>query len=276
MPYKCFDLLELPRLLKRPFRLRHMAWMPDHLHYNSNRTITLPHFCWTLRREPRVTRALVNGILQEHDGPLPYLSIIPVGTRLHTLNACRRDELMFTLIPEDYELVMNMVNPVEGVFRMNVHIEQLIKEIFEDMEYIYVPGAADRMDGLFLRLLEETTLAVIRMKTESAEDPVIYEVISFLNAHFMDRITLEDVCRKYSLSRRTLYRRWSECFDHTPAEFLLRKRLDYADQLLLTSDLSIQTVAERSGFRNPIYFTQCYRRAFGLSPTRRRKEENKE
>ena len=151
----------------------------------------------------------------------------------------------------------------------------LIKEIFENMEYIYVPGAADRMDGLFLRLLEETTLAVIRMKTESAEDPVIYEVISYLNAHFMDGITLEDVCRKYSLSRRTLYRRWSECFDHTPAEFLLRKRLDYADQLLLTSDLSIQTVAERSGFRNPIYFTQCYRRAFGLSPTRRRKEEKR-
>lgn len=270
MPYKCFDLLDLPRLLKRPFRLRHMAWMPDHINWNKDRTITLPHFCYTLRSDPGA-RSIINGVLKERSTGLPSLNIIPVGTHMHTLAARRHDELMFTLIPEHYDIVMDMVHPLSGEFRMNPRIQQILDDIFESMESVFVPGTADRMDGLFLRLLEETTLSIIQMQNEKSEDSVIYECISYINAHFMDDITVEDVCRKYSLSRRTLYRRWNECFDHTPAEFLLEKRLNYANQLLVSSDLNIQTIAEKSGFRNPIYFTQCFRRKYGQSPSSRRK-----
>ena len=64
------------------------------------------------------------------------------------------------------------------------------------------------------------------------------------------------------------------------ADFLLTKRLEYARHLLLTSDKGVQETAAGSGFNNPLYFSQCFRRKYGMSPSAFRKkhsipEENK-
>ena len=40
---------------------------------------------------------------------------------------------------------------------MNFHIMSIIQEIIENMQSIFTPGAADRMDSLFLRLMDEVT-----------------------------------------------------------------------------------------------------------------------
>ena len=40
---------------------------------------------------------------------------------------------------------------------MNFHITSIIQEIIENMQSIFAPGVADRMDSLFLRLMDEVT-----------------------------------------------------------------------------------------------------------------------
>ena len=155
---------------------------------------------------------------------------------------------------------------------MTQSIQQIVDEIMENMECIFVPGSADRMDMLFLRLVREISLDIALNHNEPVKEPVIYELISYLNIHFTENITLEDVCKKYSLSMRTLYRYWNKNFEDTPAEFLLKKRLRYAAHLLLTTDMGIQDTARSSGFDNPIYFTQCFRRKYGISPGNYRKK----
>ena len=111
----------------------------------------------------------------------------------------------------------------------------------------------------------------LQMQNGQVKDALICELFSYLNVHFMEKITLEEVCEKFSISRRTLYRRWEKCFDHAPAVFLLNKRVNYADQLLESSDLNIQEIARKSGYPNPRCFSQCYCRKFGISPSARRK-----
>ena len=274
MPYKCFNVRQLPRILKRNFRLWFVAWMPEHIFWNRNRVLDQGHFCFILRTEPgsEPLRRLVNGVLCERKGDLPAFYVYAPGTRLHTLNTRHQDELMFTVPPECFDELMEALRPLNGSFRMNVHIERCIREILECMENIYVPGQVDRMEGIFLRLLEETSLAVFSLKNDTAGDALIYEVISFINAHFMEGITLDDVCVKYSITRITLYRRWRETFDHTPAEFLLKKRLEYAEQLLLAGDLSIKLIAARCGFENPVSFAHSFQREYGMSPSKWRQE----
>ena len=70
----------------------------------------------------------------------------------------------------------------------------------------------------------------------------------------MENISLEEICREYSLSQRTFYRRWRECFQQSPADFLLEKRIASAEHLLASIDLGIQTIAVKSGFGSPLYF----------------------
>jgi AraC-like DNA-binding protein len=57
----------------------------------------------------------------------------------------------------------------------------------------------------------------------------------------------------------------------TLLEYLTKYRLQKARILLLTSNLSISSVAEKVGFYNPIYFSRCFKNAEGLSPREFRK-----
>ena len=271
MSNKYVNLLDMPRLIKRPFRLRNMAWQENHLLYSRQRLLTVPHFCFTLRSDPGIARSLINGILQERSSMHPRAAILPPGTILHTLCGRKHDELYFTIPAEDFDFIMNTFKPLTGDFIMNHHIENLINEILVNIEEIYVPGAADRMDGLFLRLLEETTLAIATPANGLTRDSEIYEIISYINSNFNKEMTLEQICRKYSISLRTLYRKWSHCFSHTPAEFILKKRLDYAEKLLLSTDLPVKAIALNSGFDSPLYFSKCFQRAYRQSPGKYRK-----
>ena len=272
MADRIFYLQELPRLLKFPFKLRSASLMKDHIYFNRNRTLHVDLISISFNQENRPSKSLQNGVLQELNSNSPYISIIPKGTKLHTLTARRHEELIFTFAPEDFEYILKTFQPVSGEFRMTQSIQQIIDEIMENMECIFVPGSSDRMDMLFLRLIREISLDIALNHNKPVKEPVIYELISYLNVHFTENITLDDICKKYSISMRTLYRYWNKSFEDTPAEFLLKKRLRYAAHLLLTTDMGIQDIARSSGFDNPIYFTQCFRRKYSISPGNYRKK----
>lgn len=277
MSNQYLNLLEMPRLIKRPFRLRNMAWQENHVYYSRQRVLTVPHFCCTLQiLQPGIYRSLINGELHESTDTQPFLNIFPAGTTLHTLNGRRSNELYFTVPAEDFDTIMNTFKPLTGKFTLNRHINSVLNEIFANIKNIYLPGAADRMDGLFIRFIEEVSLAIANQRFDPGEDPVIYEIVSYINSNFQKNITLDDICRKYSISLRTLYRKWNKCFKHTPADFMLQKRLDYAKKMLLFTDLPIKTIALNSGFNNPFYFSQCFQRCCKQSPGQYRKKQHSE
>lgn len=53
--------------------------------------------------------------------------------------------------------------------------------------------------------------------------------------------------------------------------FLSRVRLEYADQLLTYSELTLKEIADRCGFGSESHFGAAYRRVRGISPGRKRK-----
>jgi transcriptional regulator GlxA family with amidase domain len=54
--------------------------------------------------------------------------------------------------------------------------------------------------------------------------------------------------------------------DQTPVEFVMQLRIRHAATLLTTTDLSIETIATRSGFTSASYFSRTFRRVRGTSP----------
>ena len=60
---------------------------------------------------------------------------------------------------------------------------------------------------------------------------------------------------------------------YTPHEYLLSYRLRQAKQLLSTSSLTIEEIAERCGFNSASHFARAFRSAENTSPTKFRKLE---
>ena len=99
------------------------------------------------------------------------------------------------------------------------------------------------------------------------------DTVTWVQEHLDDPVTVEDLAQRSAMSPRTFARRFQAATGTTPYQWLLRQRVHLAQRLLETSDLSVETVAERSGFctagnlrkhfgRVVHTSPQAYRRAF--------------
>lgn len=68
------------------------------------------------------------------------------------------------------------------------------------------------------------------------------------------------------MSRMNLYRRLQVATGVTPNEFIRSIRLEMAAELLLTTQLSIAEVSDRTGFGTSRYFTRCFKEKYGVLP----------
>jgi transcriptional regulator GlxA family with amidase domain len=80
-------------------------------------------------------------------------------------------------------------------------------------------------------------------------------------------LSLSRLARQAGMSVRTFTRRFREETGVSPAQWLLRQRVEEARRLLETTDLPIDRVAERAGFGTATSMRQHLHAAVGVSPT---------
>lgn len=78
--------------------------------------------------------------------------------------------------------------------------------------------------------------------------------------------TLESVARAAGMSRSAFAERFSSTFGRTAMELLREVRLERGAELLRTTDLPVQAVAERVGLSSRSYFSKAFRGQFGVDP----------
>lgn len=100
-------------------------------------------------------------------------------------------------------------------------------------------------------------------------------VLDHIAAHYTEPLTMKDLASIAGLSVSQFDRRFRSLFGQTPSHFLIRYRLTRASQLLVQSDRTLSSIAHESGFYDHSHFTREFRKMFGLSPGRYRREHFK-
>ena len=62
----------------------------------------------------------------------------------------------------------------------------------------------------------------------------------------------------------------------SPIQYLNRRRLEAACQLLRDTDLSVSDIAGSTGFSSQSYFTQAFRKFYGITPVKYRQDHENE
>ncbi len=89
---------------------------------------------------------------------------------------------------------------------------------------------------------------------------------AFVLQHYSEPLKLPDLARASGVSPQHLLKLFRERGKGTPKQFLYRKRLDAASDLLSNTGLSMSEIAERCGFANAFHFSRKFREHFGKSP----------
>ena len=90
--------------------------------------------------------------------------------------------------------------------------------------------------------------------------------VSWLQEHLDQPITVEDLAARSAMSPRTFARRFLASTGTTPYQWLVRQRVQLAQRLLETSDLTIDSVAEKAGFSTAANLRKHFSRAVHTSP----------
>jgi len=80
------------------------------------------------------------------------------------------------------------------------------------------------------------------------------------------------VLRAVPQARRLLEARFRKLLGRTPHAEILRVQLQRVKQLLTETDLTIEVIAERTGFAHSEYLSVVFRREVGLPPGRYREQ----
>lgn len=80
----------------------------------------------------------------------------------------------------------------------------------------------------------------------------------------------EAVARRCGVDRSHLFRLFKQHLQLSPQQYLIRLRLNKAEELLQTTSLSVSEVAFSCGFNDLCHFSRLFKRRFGVPPSARR------
>ena len=111
---------------------------------------------------------------------------------------------------------------------------------------------------------EEGALSKKRLELE--------KVRAFLDEHFTDKITLDELSEQFFINKYYLTRIFKETYGSTISHYVLTKRITRAKQLIRFSGMTMDEIAETVGMNDANYFSRAFRKVEGISPTEYQKQ----
>lgn len=105
----------------------------------------------------------------------------------------------------------------------------------------------------------------LRSRTD-ARAKKIQEAMAFVDQHYSEPISVDDIAARSSLSKYHFMHRFREQTGYTPVQYLTKVRIENAAHLLQLSDHTIDDIAHEVGYANGNYFCKIFRKYVGCSP----------
>jgi AraC-like DNA-binding protein len=111
-----------------------------------------------------------------------------------------------------------------------------------------------------------------KMQTPAVTDPRLVMVSNFMDKHVGDRITNADLANLLGMNTNAFIHFFSTKMKTTPKKFFEAKRFQKACNLLKYSNLSIDHIAEQTGFCDRNHFTKAFIKREKIGPAEFRKK----
>ncbi len=103
-------------------------------------------------------------------------------------------------------------------------------------------------------------------KAAHADEDII-EIQAWLKSSCHEDIDIPQMAQRASMPVRTFTRRFRQALGMTPNQYLQDLRIENGRDLLKSTDLSIQDVAENVGYKDTAYFSRVFKAKVGLTPS---------
>ena len=154
------------------------------------------------------------------------------------------------------------------------HFEELYGLVNEMLAASQSGYASDlKRTGLLYQFL--AALARDPMETmakKEGEYSYIKKATEYIQNNYWNDLRIYDIAAYVNIDRSYLYLLFRRYLNCSPSEYLTRFRLTRASELLLTTTLSVESIALSCGYSDPATLSKAFKRLMGMSPSARRKK----
>ncbi|MGN1097691.1 MAG: helix-turn-helix domain-containing protein, partial [Clostridia bacterium] len=169
----------------------------------------------------------------------------------------------------EYKNELNNFNPECPVFKLSV----LDGDCIHAVDVLRRSAGADvRRQKAYALLFLCGFLPSARLEPVSpADENTLYPLVKYMEQHFREDISLDDVADALYMSRYRLSGIFSHALNMSFNDYLNSLRVNLAIQLMDTTDNSVTSIAFEVGFGNVRTFNRAFKKQCGITPTEFRK-----
>lgn len=123
-----------------------------------------------------------------------------------------------------------------------------------------------KMETLFIELIRSRE-SIHEIRSDGICDNLMLEIGKYIDNHFCEKLTLDDLCFLYGLNKTTFCRRFRAAFDDTAVNYINRRRIKEAKRLMREGSRNLTEIAEITGFSSIHYFSRIFKQYEKKSPS---------
>lgn len=160
----------------------------------------------------------------------------------------------------------------------NFSNKSLIADLFAQMLY-EVRNPSYGSDKICQDLLEILILRIVRYQhvipvpiTSTYMTKECARIKEYLDINYSEPITLDTLTELTHMNKYYMAHSFAKYTGHSPIQYLNQRRMEAACTLLRDTDHSISSISSAVGFSSQSYFTQAFRKKYGMTPIKYRQQ----
>lgn len=189
---------------------------------------------------------------------------VMVGTELCALikNDIRTSHIPIILLTSRSALIYRLEGLESGA-------DDYISKPFDIKEFkMRIKNLLDSTSRLKEKFKSEDPLKPNEVIVSSLDEKLYKKALKIVETNIdNEQFDIPYFCAELGVSRTMLFVKVKAWTNFTPNEFIQHFRMKRATQILEQGKYTISEVCYKVGFRNPKYFSKCFQKKFGLTPT---------
>jgi len=140
-------------------------------------------------------------------------------------------------------------------------------EAKEEAYELAVKGMLYRLISLLLRSQVKSIMTRDELHAREKYGHLLAPAISYISANLSEAHNLDHLATLCSVSPKYFCRIFRKLTGMTCTAYIMERRIARAELLILSTCRPISEIADEVGFPDPCYFSRCFRRLRGISPS---------
>lgn len=166
---------------------------------------------------------------------------------------------------------LNFINSVFGILMTDIvnkgyHVEAVLDQ---QKDFINIWNSDFNVLSKKTNILGllEKWIGIERKKSETRSSRITTATKQYIAEHYHDcQLSVSEIAKELLINQTDLRKMFKEETSMTISEYLVKYRMEKAKELILHTDEKLAVIAEKVGYSDVSYFSNCFKKYYGISP----------